>query len=232
MKTFTTEEAQSISDQMNMDGQVDIEQFRMGLETESEHGSRNPLTNVTNDDSIVTGKIALAHLQEIPDYYSRLQKMERKADKDWKCNREKVEAKEALLNSMVSFQQQVDAWKLQLNSFTEKTSLLQEQPTDVQIAEKKKRFLKKEKKFKKRCERELEEINILNESVISFKEKLAEEVERGRKKLKKGTAKEDEKISKRMEAYTDNFEDVEKEFQKLMASVEYVSEEIIQTNNS
>ncbi|GAI79999.1 unnamed protein product, partial [marine sediment metagenome] len=50
---------------------------------ELEHGSENLRTNVTNDDSLVTGKIALAHLNEFPDYYDRLEKMEEEADKFW-----------------------------------------------------------------------------------------------------------------------------------------------------
>ncbi|HJS63650.1 MAG TPA: DUF5661 family protein [Nitrososphaeraceae archaeon] len=57
----------------------DIEQFRMGLDVELEHGIRNEHTDVTHDDEIMTGKIALAHLNEFPDYYSRLKKMEDEA---------------------------------------------------------------------------------------------------------------------------------------------------------
>jgi len=57
----------------------DIEQFRMGLDVELEHGIRNEHTDVTHDDEIMTGKIALAHLNEFPDYYSRLKKMEEEA---------------------------------------------------------------------------------------------------------------------------------------------------------
>ena len=57
----------------------DLEQFRMGLGIELEHGRRHPATNVTNDDPVVTGKIALAHLRELPDYYTRLADMEAEA---------------------------------------------------------------------------------------------------------------------------------------------------------
>ena len=52
----------------------------MGLDVELEHGKRNPNTNVTQDDEVLTGKIALAHLNEFPDYYTRLQKMETEAE--------------------------------------------------------------------------------------------------------------------------------------------------------
>jgi hypothetical protein len=56
------------------------EQYRMGLEVELEHGSHDPETNVTNDDEILTGKIAWAHLKELPDYYTRLAEMEAAAE--------------------------------------------------------------------------------------------------------------------------------------------------------
>lgn len=57
----------------------DVEQFRMGLDVELEHGISDLQTNVTQDDEISTGKIALAHLNEFPDYYTRLEKMEKDA---------------------------------------------------------------------------------------------------------------------------------------------------------
>jgi hypothetical protein len=52
----------------------------MGLDVELEHGKIDPQTNVTNDEPIMTGKIALAHLNEFPDYYTRLDKMEKEAE--------------------------------------------------------------------------------------------------------------------------------------------------------
>jgi Protein of unknown function (DUF5661) len=60
----------------------DVEQFRAGLDVELEHGSHDPATNVTDDDPTVTGKIALAHLNEFPDYYTRLEAMEERAKRD------------------------------------------------------------------------------------------------------------------------------------------------------
>jgi hypothetical protein len=60
--------------------EVDIEQFRIGLGIELEHGLGDPETDVTHDDPIMTAKIALAHLREIPDYYTRLERMEREAE--------------------------------------------------------------------------------------------------------------------------------------------------------
>ena len=58
----------------------DVEQFRRGMDVELEHGLHDLLTNVTEDDPVVTGKIALAHLNEFPDYYTRLAKMEAEAE--------------------------------------------------------------------------------------------------------------------------------------------------------
>ena len=55
----------------------------MGMDVELEHGKINELTNVTNDDPLLTGKIALAHLNEFPDYYDRLENMENEAEKYW-----------------------------------------------------------------------------------------------------------------------------------------------------
>lgn len=62
----------------------DLEQFRIGMEVELEHGTRDPDTDVTGDDPILTGKIALAHLRELPDYYTRLAAMERSGEAEWR----------------------------------------------------------------------------------------------------------------------------------------------------
>ncbi|MBU1255422.1 MAG: DUF5661 family protein [Patescibacteria group bacterium] len=80
-KEFTTEEAQRIGEQLGIDwSKFDVEQFRMGLDVELEHGLVDLKTNVTSDDEIMTGKIALAHLNEFADYYTRLDKMEKEAE--------------------------------------------------------------------------------------------------------------------------------------------------------
>ena len=79
-KRFTRDEAKQIGESLGIDwSKFDIEQYRMGLDVELEHGLIDPHTNVTNDDPIMTGKIALAHLNEFPDYYTRLEEMEEAA---------------------------------------------------------------------------------------------------------------------------------------------------------
>ena len=84
-KHFTVEEAKRIGETLGINwNKFDVEQFRMGLDVELEHGKRDPSTNVTQDDKVLTGKIALAHLNEFPDYYTRLQKMESEAENMYK----------------------------------------------------------------------------------------------------------------------------------------------------
>lgn len=83
-KKFTAEEAKAIGEKLGLDWtKFDVEQFRMGMDVELEHGLVSPETNVTNDDPLMTGKIALAHLNEFADYYTRLDKMEKEADLFW-----------------------------------------------------------------------------------------------------------------------------------------------------
>ena len=81
-KHFTAKEAKEIGEKLGIDwSKYDVEQYRMGLDVEMEHGQVDPHTNVTNDDPIMTGKIALAHLNEFSDYYTRLERMEREAER-------------------------------------------------------------------------------------------------------------------------------------------------------
>jgi hypothetical protein len=78
-QTFTANDARSIGEQLGIEwasSPFDVEQFRAGMDIELEHGTRDPGTNVTGDDPLLTGKIALAHLRELPDYYIRLARME------------------------------------------------------------------------------------------------------------------------------------------------------------
>lgn len=82
------EEAKRIGDGLGVDwDRVNPEEFRLGLEVELEHGSRDPQTNVTNDDPVMTGKIAWAHLKEFPDYYTRLKRLESEAAMFWALSR-------------------------------------------------------------------------------------------------------------------------------------------------
>jgi hypothetical protein len=83
---FTAEEAGRVGEEIGIDwasSPFDVDQFRIGMNVELEHGLHDPLTNVSDDDLHVTAKIALAHLNEFPDYYTRLEQMEAEAKRDW-----------------------------------------------------------------------------------------------------------------------------------------------------
>ncbi len=83
--TFDAEEARSVGEKIGIDwssAPFDVEQFRVGMDVELEHGLHDLSTNVTDSDPVVTGKIALAHLNEFPDYYTRLARMEEEAKRE------------------------------------------------------------------------------------------------------------------------------------------------------
>ena len=82
---FSADEARRIGERIGIDWETspfDVDQFRRGMDVELEHGARDADTNVTNDDPVTTGKIARAHLNEFPDYYTRLERMEEQAKRD------------------------------------------------------------------------------------------------------------------------------------------------------
>jgi hypothetical protein len=84
-RRYSAEEARRVGEEIGIDwasAPFDVEQFRMGMDVELEHGLHDMQTNVTHDDPVVTGKIALAHLNEFPDYYTRLDRMEEEARRE------------------------------------------------------------------------------------------------------------------------------------------------------
>ncbi|MAG50939.1 hypothetical protein CL621_04880 [archaeon] len=82
-KGFTSKEAKKVGEQLGIKwDKFDVDQFRRGMNVELEHGTADPKTDVTNDDPLIVGKIALAHLNEFSDYYNRLEKMEREGKKE------------------------------------------------------------------------------------------------------------------------------------------------------
>jgi hypothetical protein len=83
---FTADQAREVGERIGIDwttSRFDVNQRRRGMDIELEHGTQDPETNVTGDDVVVTAKIARAHLNEFPDYYSRLAVMEAEADVYW-----------------------------------------------------------------------------------------------------------------------------------------------------
>jgi hypothetical protein len=85
-KSFTADDARVSGEEIGIDwatSPFDVEQFRLGMNVELEHGLRELHTNVSDDDPHVTAKIALAHLNEFADYYTRLERMEEEAKREW-----------------------------------------------------------------------------------------------------------------------------------------------------
>jgi hypothetical protein len=85
-RQFTADEARAAGERIGIDwdtSRFGVDQFRMGMDVELEHGTHDLETNVTDDDVDVTAKIARAHLNEFPDYYSRLAVMEADAEAYW-----------------------------------------------------------------------------------------------------------------------------------------------------
>ncbi|MGB5667706.1 MAG: DUF5661 family protein [Maribacter sp.] len=84
MKKISKQDVKEIGDNLGINWEeVNLDEFTMGIKVEFEHGTRFPETNVTNNDKNLTGKIAWAHLKEFPDYYTRLEKMEKEAEEHW-----------------------------------------------------------------------------------------------------------------------------------------------------
>lgn len=82
---FTLEDAVFVANELGiLFDKFSIKDLIVGLNIELEHGYANPITNVTNNDLLMTGKIALAHLMEFPNYYNEeygLPAMERELEK-------------------------------------------------------------------------------------------------------------------------------------------------------
>ena len=84
-----------------------MEQFLAGLDVELEHGRHDPQTDVTHDDPITTGMIALAHLKEFPDYYyTRLAK-------NGNGSRKRADGADELLPSITDSESSMDLYDLE-----------------------------------------------------------------------------------------------------------------------
>ncbi len=73
MRRFNLAKAKEVADKLGIDfsnARFTLEEYLEGLNIELEHGLVDSHTNVTNDDALMTGKIALAHLNEVPIYYN------------------------------------------------------------------------------------------------------------------------------------------------------------------
>ncbi len=111
----SADEAKKILAIVNVENMpIPLEEFRVGLEVELEHGTRFSDANVTNNHPILTGKIVLAHLKETMDYYERLDIAEIEGDllkaiqsgdvKKIKSKYEKLIAAQKALNNVIAAQ--------------------------------------------------------------------------------------------------------------------------------
>jgi len=100
-KTFTIDQAREAGKALGVDWRsFTVNQFRYGMDVELEHGNRDPGTNVTDNDMMTTAKIALAHLNEYPDYYKRLKVLESEAEKFW--SKKKSEDRRVVISAGLS----------------------------------------------------------------------------------------------------------------------------------
>ena len=80
-KQISLDDAKRIGDSLYIDwNQIDLEQFRQGLMGDPKQGTMDPETGPAYDGVFLTGKVVLAHIQEFPDYFTRLAKLKAEAD--------------------------------------------------------------------------------------------------------------------------------------------------------
>jgi hypothetical protein len=80
-KQISPAEAKRIGDALRIDwDHVDLEQFRQGLMGKQTQESVDPETGLTYDGVLQTGQVVLAHMEEFPDYFTRLEKLRAEAD--------------------------------------------------------------------------------------------------------------------------------------------------------
>lgn len=92
-KQFTLVEAKTIGDKLGVDWEAfDVNQFRLGLNTELAVGTYNPVTNFASDDPILIGKVVRAHLTKSPDYYTQWAQREKEAKLEHGSKRKRVQS--------------------------------------------------------------------------------------------------------------------------------------------
>ncbi len=217
---ITLEKAKLIGNEIHADWtRIDLEQFRMGLEVELEHGGLHPETNVTNDDALMTAKIALAHLTEIPDYYSRLHKMEHKAERFWNRKKEEEQLREKLKESVLAVRDEIAGWKNKLEAVEHLVPQLRAELATVELSGMKKHVAKEAAKIKELLDEGMLRVNELKERVTAFENKAEHEFSKGKEKLRTALMKEKEKLDEWLNDLAVFFEKLEKKFENFMHEV-------------
>jgi hypothetical protein len=80
-KQISPADAKRIGEALHLDwDHVDLEQFRQELMGKQTQEIGDPETALTHDGVLQTGQVVLAHMEEFPDYFSRLEKLRAEAD--------------------------------------------------------------------------------------------------------------------------------------------------------
>ncbi|MBX7107869.1 MAG: hypothetical protein K1X61_04390 [Chitinophagales bacterium] len=219
MKTqsFTIEKANEIATKINADrSTIDMEQFRMGLEKEMEHGRQYPETNITDDDEVMTGKIALAHLREIPDYYTRLAKMERKATPGSEKLSVNHPWQQTFISNLSAMQQEIKERKEKLETFLKEIPLLQEQLELQRKGEMKKNMLKRIEKCEAFLNEAKDKIRGMTAKAVELEKKMVKETLNGKTVRKRSLSHEIHKLQKRMAAFPSYFENGREQLKKFL----------------
>lgn len=192
---ITLERAKIIGSEIHADWtRIDLEQFRMGLEVELEHGGLHPETNATNDDAIMTAKIALAHLMDIPDYYTRLSKMEHKAERYWERKRKEEQLREKLRQGVLTIRDEIAGWKNKMEAFDHQIPHLREQLSTIDLTGLKKHFAKEAAKFEDLFDEGINKIEELRDRVTQFEKNAENEFSKGKEKMRTALMKEKERV--------------------------------------
>lgn len=217
---ITLERAKVIGNEIHADWtRIDLEQFRMGLEVELEHGGLHPETNITNDDAVMTAKIAIAHLMEIPDYYARLSKMEHKAERFWDRKKKEEQLREKLKEGVLAIRDEIASWKNKIEAFDHRIPYLKDQLFAIDLTGMKKQFTREKEKFVDLFDVGIHKVRELRDRVARFEKNAEHEFSKGKEELRTALLKEKAKLEELLNELMAFFEKLEKKFENFLHEV-------------
>jgi chromosome segregation ATPase len=217
---ITLERAKMIGDELHADWtRIDLEQFRMGLEVELEHGGLHPETNITNDDALMTAKMALAHLMEIPDYYARLSKMEHKAGRYWNRKKKEEQLREKLKEEVLAIRDEIASWKNKLEAVDHRIPHLKDQLSVIDLTGMKKHFTREKDKIGDLFDEGILKARELRERVALYEKNAEHEISKGKRKLRTALLKEKAKLEELLNELTAFFEMLVKRLENFLHDV-------------
>lgn len=214
---FTSEKAKLIGNKLSIDWEgVDLEQFRIGLETELEHGKQNPLTNVTDDDELKTAKIALAHLAEIPDYYTRLRKMEQKAGHKWDRRKKVKKIKTSCITNNSLIVEDIKKLRFKLEESQDEIPFLNEQLEMLKHGDMKKSILKQVEKYMVKLDKTNKKMMAIKDKCLDLEGRMEKEILTGKVTLKRSLLHKKQKLEKLITACLHNLVNFKGDLKKLL----------------